>query len=66
MESLHEFLHGIEWMMFHGHLDYFVKPPHGGRPNTKLGDYGTPNAHNRWFILFDHVAKTRMNGNFLK
>ena len=41
--------------MFHGHLDGFQKPPLGGRPNTKLGDYGTPNAHNRWFILFCHV-----------
>ena len=25
------------------------------RPNTKPGDRGTPNAHNRWFILFCHV-----------
>ena len=24
-------------------------------PNTKLGDHGTPNAHNRWFILFCHA-----------
>ena len=31
------------------------KPPLGGRPNTKPGDHGTPNAHNRWFILFYHV-----------
>jgi hypothetical protein len=23
----------------------------GGRFNTKLGDCGTPNVHNRWFIL---------------
>jgi hypothetical protein len=28
--------------MFHGHLDYFEKPPLGGGPNTKpLGDYST-------------------------
>ena len=33
----------------------FKKAPLGGRPNTKLGDHGTPNAHNRWFILFHHV-----------
>ena len=26
-------LHGIEWIMFRGHLDYFQKPPLGGRPN---------------------------------
>ena len=30
----------------------FQKPSLGGRPCTKLGDHGTPNAHNRWFILF--------------
>ena len=46
MQSLHGFLHGINWIMFHGHLDYFQKPPLGGRPNTKPGDHGTPNAHN--------------------
>ena len=27
---------------------------------------GTPNAHNRWFILFYHVWGTRMNRNSLK
>ncbi len=31
------------------------KTPLGGRPNTKLGDHGTLNAHNHWFILFYHV-----------
>ena len=41
--------------MFHNHLDYFRKPLLGGRPNTKLGDHGTLNAHNCWFILFYHV-----------
>ena len=41
--------------MFHGHLDYFQKPSLGGRPSTKLGDHGTPNAHNRWFIALYHV-----------
>ena len=51
-KSLHGFLHRIEWIMFHGHLDYFQKPPLEGRPNTKPGDHGTPNAHNHWFILF--------------
>ena len=30
MWSLHRFLHGIEWIVFHGHLDYFQKPPLGG------------------------------------
>jgi hypothetical protein len=28
----------------------------GGRPNTKPGDHGNPNAHNRWLILFYHVC----------
>ena len=42
--------------MFHGHLDYFLKPPLGGTPNTKsLGDHGTQNVHNHRFILFYHV-----------
>jgi hypothetical protein len=40
-------LNGIKWIMVHGHLDYFQIPPLGGRPNTKPGDHGTPNAHNR-------------------
>ena len=48
-------LHGIKWIMFHGHFDYFVKPPLGSRPNTKPGDHGTLNAHNRWFNLFYHM-----------
>ena len=52
--SLHGFLHGIEWIMFHGHLDDFQKPPLGGRPNPKTGDPSTPNAHNRGFSLFYH------------
>ena len=47
MYSLHGFLHGIKWIMFHGTLDYFQKPPFGGRSNTKLGDHGTPNVNNR-------------------
>ena len=29
-----------------------------GRPNTKRGDQGTPNAHNHWFALFYHVWGT--------
>jgi hypothetical protein len=46
---------GMEWIMFHGHSDYFQKPALGGRRSTKPGDHGIPNAHNRWFILFYHV-----------
>ena len=41
--------------MFYGHLDYFQKPPLGDRSNTKPGDHGIPNAHNRWFVLFYHA-----------
>jgi hypothetical protein len=42
--------------MFHGYLDYFQKPPLGGRSGTKLlGDHITPNAHNHWLILFYYV-----------
>jgi hypothetical protein len=41
--------------MFRGHLDYFRKPPLGGRPHKNLGDHGTPNAHHRWLFLFYHV-----------
>jgi hypothetical protein len=28
-------LDDIKWIMSHGHLHYFQKPPLGGRPNTK-------------------------------
>jgi hypothetical protein len=52
--------------MFHGHLDYFQKSPLEVRPNTKLGDYGTPNAHNRCFILFYYVGGPHMNRNSSK
>ena len=48
------FLHDIEWIEFHGHSDYFHKPPLGGRPNMKPQDDFTPNAHNHWFTLFHH------------
>jgi hypothetical protein len=33
----------------------FQKPSLEGRPNTKPGDHGIPNAHNCWFILLYHV-----------
>jgi hypothetical protein len=41
--------------MFHSHVDCLQKPPLGSKPNTKLGDHSTLNAHNHWFILFHHV-----------
>ena len=49
---LHGIMHGIEGIMFHGHLDYFQKPPPGGRPYTKPGDHGTPDVHNHRFVSF--------------
>jgi hypothetical protein len=49
------FIHAIKWIMFHSHLNYSQNPPLGGRPNTKPGDPGTPNTHNRRFILFYHT-----------
>ena len=42
----------VTWIIFRNHLLE-------GRPNTKPGDYGTPNAHNHWFILFYHGMRTR-------
>ena len=45
MESRHGFLHGIQWIAFHGHSHYSQKPLLGGRSNTKPGDHGTPNTH---------------------
>ena len=42
-------------VIFYWHLDFFQKPLLGGRPNTKLGDYGTPNTHNHCFIMFYHI-----------
>ena len=46
--------------MDHGHLDYFKKKP-SGRPNTKLGDHGIPNAHNRGFYSISSHVRTCMN-----
>ena len=43
MHNLHGFLHGIKWIVFHGHLIYFQKPLLGGRPNTKPGDMALGN-----------------------
>ena len=62
--SLHGFLRGIEWIVFHGHLDYFQRPPLGGRPDTKpVGDHGSPNVHNCWVILFCY-ARLRVHGHY--
>ena len=52
MQSLHGYLHDIQWIMFHGHLHYLQKPSFGGRSNTKSGDHGTLKSHNCWIITF--------------
>ena len=45
-KDLHGFQQGIEWNMFHGHLESFSKNHLlEVRPNTKLGDHGTLDAH---------------------
>jgi hypothetical protein len=56
-KSLHGFLHGIEWILFHGHLDYFQKLPLGGKHNIRLGDHGTPNAiwGPAWVLHWNHI-----------
>jgi hypothetical protein len=57
---LRGFLHGIEWIMFHGHLDYFQKPPLRGRPDTKPWDHYTPKSHNCWSLILYHVWGPRI------
>jgi hypothetical protein len=66
MESLHELLHNIEWIMYHGHLDYFHKPSLGGRPNTKPRDHSTPNTPILLIYSILSRVRTRMNRNSLK
>ena len=41
------FLHGIDRIVSHGHLDNFQEPPLGGKPDTKPGNHGFLNTHNR-------------------
>ena len=48
-------LHGFDWIMFRGHLDYFQQPSLEGRLNTKPGDHGNSNAQIHWFILIYHT-----------
>ena len=36
-------------------LEIFSKTPLASRPNTKSDDHGTPNARNRWLVLFLHA-----------
>jgi hypothetical protein len=51
--------------MLPSHLDYFqVKSPLGSRPDTKRGDHGTPQSHNHWFIVSNHVWGPYMDIKF--
>ena len=51
--SLCGFLHSIEWIMVSWSLGLFLKSHLlGGRPNTKPGGHGNPNAHNWYFPIF--------------
>ena len=56
LDSICDNLHGIKWVMFHGHLDYFQNPPLGGRLKRKPRDHGSLNAHNRRLIILYHVG----------
>ena len=40
----------VTWTIFQNHLLE-------GRPHTKPGDHGTPNADNHWFILPYHMRE---------
>ena len=67
MQSLHGFQHGIKWIMHVSwSLGLFSRTTHGGRPNTKPCDHYTPNAPNRWFILWYHALGPPTNGDSLK
>ena len=50
----------------HAHLDYFQKPPLGGRANTKPRHHGTPNAHNRLFHSISSWVRTHVNCKFIE
>jgi hypothetical protein len=66
MWSLHRFLHGIQWIMFHGHLDYFSKPPLGGTSNTKPRRPWHPKHFQMLIYSILSCVKTHVNKNSLK
>ena len=65
MQSLHGFLHNIEWIIFHGHLDYFWKSPLGGRPNTNQETMALRTLTPLVYFIISCV-RTHMNRNSLK
>ena len=52
--------------MFHGHLDYFQKPPLGGRPNTNPGDHHTSERSQPLIYFILSCTRTHVNRNSLK
>jgi hypothetical protein len=65
MERLHGFLHGIEWIMFHGHLDYFHKTTFevGLTQNRETMALRTLTTVEMFYFI---MQRTRMNRNPLK
>jgi hypothetical protein len=47
--------------MFHGHLDYFPKPPLGGRPNTKPRSHGNSKRSQPLIYSILSCVRTRIN-----
>ena len=66
MWSLHGSPHDIEWIMVHGHLDCFQKPPLGGRPNMKPG--GSCHSERSQPLAYSTSSRmrTHMNRSSLK
>ena len=64
-KQLYGFLHGIEWIMFHGHLDCFREPPLGGRPNTKSGDQWHSKRSHPFIYSIISCVRIRINRNSL-
>ena len=48
----------FQWIMLHGHMDFFPKPPPGGRYNTEARDRSLPKSHNRQSIIFLSCVST--------
>ena len=60
------FRHGIEWIMFHGHLEYFQEPPLGSRPNTKPGrPWHSESSQPLVYSILSYV-RTHMNKTFIE
>lgn len=51
MNLLYGFLHGINWTIFHGLLNFVTNPPKRVRSTTKPIDHGTSRSHHSWFSM---------------